>query len=322
MWKTVVRRFLILIPQLAALSVLIFVLAQFMPGDAIRGLIGPDTDAAAIEALREAHGLNDPWPVQYVRWMRGILLEGDFGRSITHNRPVTDVIGQNMGNTVRLSIFTTILMYLIAVPLGIVAGRRNGTLPDKVILIYTFLALSMPTIVLAIIMLFTFGFNLGWFPRMGSIDIHAFMAGGWTAVFSRLHHLILPGITGALLTVVGTIYFLRNEIIDIKVSDFVTTARSKGVPEQRVYTRHILRNALLPVAGGMGASIATVFVGSVFIETIFTFPGMGQLFVTSLNSRDFPVANALIMFYAVVGVVAGLLADITIMIVDPRIRIK
>ncbi|MCL2558611.1 MAG: ABC transporter permease, partial [Treponema sp.] len=289
---------------------------------AIRGLIGPDTDAAALADLRQALGLNDPWPVQYARWMRGILFEGDFGRSISHNRPVTAVIGDNLMNTVRLSILMTVLLYLIAVPLGIIAGRRDGTLADKAILFYTFLAFSMPTIVLAVLLLFTFGFSLGWFPVMGSINIHASLAGGSAAFWSRLEHLILPAVTGALLGVVSVIYFLRNEIIDVKNSDFVTTARSKGVPENRVYSRHILRNALLPVAGGMGASIAAILVGSIFIEMIFSYPGMGQLFITSLTQRDWPVANTLIMFYAVVGVVGGLLADITTMIVDPRIRIK
>jgi peptide/nickel transport system permease protein len=128
--------------------------------------------------------------------------------------------------------------------------------------------------------------------------------------------------TGAILGGTATIYYLRNQIIDVQSSDFVTTARSKGTPERRVYTRHILRNAILPIAGGMGASIALVFTGSIFIETVFSINGMGQLFVNSVSGRDWPVANALIMFYAFVGVMAGLLADLTIMLVDPRIRIK
>jgi len=323
MWKTVVRRLLILIPQLIALSLIIFALAQFMPGDAVRGLISPDMDPGMVQELREIHGLNDPWYVQYARWLRSIVFDQDFGRSIAHGgRPVTAVIGDNMMNTIRLSIVTTILFYLFAIPLGIISGRKNGRWPDKIILFYTFLALSMPTIVLALIFLLVFGFNLGWFPRMGSVNIMADMAGGMSAFISRLHHLVLPALTGALLTIVGTVYFLRSQIIDVQTSDFVTTARAKGVPENKIYTRHILRNSMLPIAGGIGASIATVFIGSVFIETIFTFPGMGQLFITSLTQNDWPVAKTLIMFYAIVGVVAGLFADIVIMLVDPRIRIK
>jgi peptide/nickel transport system permease protein len=239
-----------------------------------------------------------------------------------HNTPVTTVIGDRMMNTVRLSIVTTIFLYAFALPMGIIAGRRYGKLPDKTILFYTFLALSMPTVVLSLLMIFTFAFRLGWFPSMGTISITASFAGGWESVLSRLHYLILPSVTGALLGSVGTIYYLRNEIIDTQTSDFVTTARSKGVPESKVYTRHILRNSILPVAGGMGASIALVFTGSIFIENVFSYQGMGLLFIQSLQGRDWPVANTLIMFYAAIGVVAGLFADLTIMIVDPRIRIK
>jgi peptide/nickel transport system permease protein len=322
MWKMVVRRLLILIPQLIGLSLIIFIIAHhFIPGDALRGLVGPDSPPGEHQRLRDEAGLNDPWYEQYARWMSGAI-RGDFGRSLSHQRPVTTVIGESMMNTVRLSITTTLLLYAIAIPLGIMAGRRHGKWPDKTILFYTFLALSMPTIVLSLLMIFAFSFKLGWFPAMGSISVMASFEGGWAAVLSRLHYLILPSMVGALLGVVGTIYYLRNEIIDTQTSDFVTTARSKGVPENKVYTHHILRNSILPVAGGMGASIAGVFVGSIFIETVFTFNGMGMLFFSSLVGRDWPVANTLIMFYAIISVFAGLFADITIMIVDPRIRIK
>jgi len=322
MWKTVVRRLLILIPQLMILSILVFVLAQFMPGDPLRGRFTPDTDAETIQRMRDRYGLDDPLHIRYLNWVSSAL-QGDFGTSMAHpGRPVTAVIGENMMNTVRLSIVTTILLYLMAIPLGIIAGRKQGKLPDKIILFYTFLALSMPTIVLALILILTLGFNLQWFPRMGSVDVLAAFEGGWTAFVSRMHHLVLPSLTGALLGIVGIIYFLRNEIIDTQTSDFVTTARSKGVPEGRVYSRHILRNSMLPIAGGIGGSITAVFVGSVFIETVFTFNGMGLLFMTSVSGGDWPVANALIMFYAVLGVVGGLLGDIIIMLVDPRIRIK
>jgi len=322
MWKTVVRRLVILIPQLLALSIIVFVLAQFMPGDPLRGRFTPEMDVEMMEAIRARYGLDDPLHVRYANWVMNAF-RGDFGTSMAHpGRPVTVVIGENMMNTVRLSIMTTILVYLMAIPLGIIAGRKHGKLPDKIILFYTFLALSMPTIVLALVLLLSLGFNLQWFPRMGSIDVMASFQGGWAAFASRIHHLVLPSLTGALLGIVGIIYFLRNEIIDTQTADFVTTARSKGVPEGRVYSRHILRNSMLPIAGGIGSSITAVFVGSVFIETVFTYNGMGLLFITSVSGGDWPVANALIMFYAILGVVGGLLGDIVIMLIDPRIRIK
>jgi peptide/nickel transport system permease protein len=321
MWKTVVRRLLILIPQLIGLSVIIFMLAQIMPGDALRGQLEPGMPPGEINRMREEFGLNDPWHVQYVRWV-GNVFRGDLGRSLQHRVAVTTVIGDNMMNTVRLSIMTTVFMYLIALPLGIIAGRKHNRWPDKTILFYIFIFFSIPTVVMAILMIFVFAFRLNWFPAMNSVSVIAAFQGGWAMVRSRLHHLVLPSLTGAILGGTTIIYYLRNQVIDIQSSDFVTTARAKGTPERRVYTHHILRNAMLPIAGGMGASIAFVLTGSVFIETVFSINGMGQLFVNSVTGRDWPVANTLIMFYAIVGVVAGLLADLTIMIVDPRIRIK
>ncbi|MCL2285264.1 MAG: ABC transporter permease [Firmicutes bacterium] len=334
MWKTIVRRFLIMIPQLLALSVLIFLLASVMPGDALRGRITPDMSPAILEELRERHGLNDPWYVQYGRWMRALILERDFGTSTRHNRPVMDIVGDRIGNTVRLSALTTLFTYLLAIPLGLLAGRKHGRPVDKVIMLYTFIALSMPTVVLAIINLLIFGFGTNFalfgfaigrdiaiFPVTGSVDPRA-TAGTIGYFISRLHHLILPAFTLASISTIGIIYFLRSEIIDYETSDFVTTARSKGVPEKKIYKNHVLRNAFLPVAGGMGGIIAGLFSGSIFIETIFSYPGMGELFLTAITDRDFPVVNMLIMFFAVLSVISMLVSDIIITIVDPRIRIK
>jgi peptide/nickel transport system permease protein len=321
MWKTIVRRFLILIPQLLILSLLIFLLAQYMPGDALRGIITPDTSPDQVRYLRELHGLDDPWFVQYTRWLRAIVFEFDFGMSVSHSRPVLDVIGERMMNTIRLSALTTLFTYMLAIPLGILAGRKHDSLIDRGIMVYTFIALSMPTVVLSIINLLIFGFNLGWFPVTGSVNPTA-AAGTFAFFLSRMHHLLLPAITLALISTTSIIYYLRSEIIDFETSDFVLTARSKGVPENKIYTGHILRNAFLPIASSVGFVVAALFTGSVFIETTFSYPGMGQLFINSITGRDFPVANVLIMFYAVLTVISITLSDIIITVIDPRIRIK
>ncbi|MCL2056038.1 MAG: ABC transporter permease [Oscillospiraceae bacterium] len=321
MWKTIARRLLILVPQLFALSLLIFLLAQLMPGDALRGFIGPGTHPDLLERLREHHGLNDPWYQQYWRWLTAVL-QGDMGNSITFQRPVIAVIGDRIGNTMLLSIMASLFTYLIAVPLGILAARHKGTSLDRGTMIYTFVALSIPTVVMGLINILVFALTLGWFPPFGAVELSAHAAGGWTAFSSRIYHALLPAFTMAFLGTVSIIYYLRNEIIDNDSSDFVTTARSKGVPENEVYTRHILRNALLPVAGSAGALVVLIFSGSIFIETVFTFQGMGQLFISSIRGRDFPVANALIMFYAILNTLAILVTDIVITIIDPRIRIK
>ena len=320
MWKTIVRRLIILIPQLVVLSLLIFFLASMMPGDALRGNIGPDVTMEQYMAMREAHGLNDPWYVQYFRWV-GAIFQGDFGRSLTHNRPVTDLIGERMANTVRLSILTTLFTYALAIPLGIIAARKKGTIIDRSIMIYTFIALSMPSLVLGLINIMVFGFQLSIFPTMGSVD-PTVASGSMAYWLSRIEHLILPALTMALISTVAIIYFLRSEIIDNESSDFAITARSKGVPQKRVYTKHILRNSLLPIAGGFGFIIVGLFTGAIFIERVFSFHGMGDLFFSSLVGRDFPVANVLIMFYAVMSIIGFLTTDILLSLIDPRIRIK
>jgi len=322
MWKTIVRRLLILIPQLFLLSLIIFAVGDNMPGDPLRGLIGPGMTMDQMHEQRELHGLNDPWYIRYGRWMGGILTRFDFGTSIHQMQPVTEVIGNSISNTFRLSLLTLIFTYMIALPLGIIAARKKNTFIDKGIMIYTFVALSMPTIVFGLINKMIFGFYLGWFPTRGTVTSEANMAGGWTAFVSQMHHAVLPAITLALISTVGIIYFLRSEIIDSDTSDYVMTARAKGVPEGKVYTGHILRNAMLPIAGSFGAIIASLFTGSILIETVFTYNGMGMLFITSILSHDWPIANTLILFYAILTAISILLSDIIITIIDPRIRIK
>jgi peptide/nickel transport system permease protein len=274
------------------------------------------------DRLVEMYGLNDPWYQQYFRWMGDILLRGDFGESFTFYRPVTAVIGERMGNTLRLALATTVFTYLLAIPLALLSARFKGRPLDKAVMFYTFFALSTPTLVFGLVNILIFAITLNWFPPLGAVDVSAYLTGGWTAFWSQIYHLLLPAFTLAFLSTTGTIYFLRNELIDNDSADFVTTARSKGVPENKVYTRHILRNALLPVAGQAGIVVTGLFAGSIFIERVFTFQGMGQLFLESIMSRDFPVANTLIMFYAVLTALAILITDIVITVIDPRIRIK
>lgn len=248
MWKTVLRRLLMMIPQIIILSIIAFFVAKMMPGDPFTGLIDPNIDPAIIEQKRIAAGYYDPIPVQYFRWV-GNLLQGDFGQSVIFKQPVVDVIMQRLNNTIGLSLLTMVLTYLIALPLGMIAGRYQNSLADKIIGVYNFLTFSTPTFVFAILMLWMFGFSLGWFPTRGSIDGGV---EGFAAILSRLHHMILPAITMAILSTTVTIQYLRTGIIDAKSQDYVRTARAKGVPERVVYNRHIFRNSILPIASFLG----------------------------------------------------------------------
>jgi peptide/nickel transport system permease protein len=309
-----------MIPQLIALSILVFGLAKMMPGDPFTGMITPETDPARIEELKEELGLNDPLPVQYIRWVKNAL-QGDFGKSYTFQRDVASLIGERALNTFWLSFVSVILLYLIAIPLGILAGRYQQSRLDKTIVFYSFITYAIPTFVLSLLFLYIFGYKLQWFPTGGSVDIEV-EPGTIQYIWNRFYHILLPAITYAILGTTGVIQYLRSEIIDAKTMDYVRTARSKGVPMRKIYTKHIFRNSFIPIAAFLGFTITGLLGGSIFIETIFGYPGMGQLFVSSIASRDYSVICALVMLYGFLTLLGSLLSDIILSIVDPRIRIE
>ena len=320
MWKTILRRVLLMLPQIFILSVLAFLIAKMMPGDPFTGLITPETDPNTIEALRVKSGFYDPLPVQYWNWISKAF-RGDFGQSYTYKYEVTKLIGQRIGNTVWLSLLTLILTYLIALPLGMIAGRFQNSWADKAIVVYTFITYSIPVFVFALILLWLFGYTLGWFPTRGSVDSDV-VAGTMGYYVNKFHHMILPAFTMAILSTTGTIQYLRTGVIDAKSQDYVRTARAKGVPENVVFNRHIFRNSILPIAAFLGYEFTGLIGGSVFIENIFSYPGMGNLFVSSISSRDYSVILALLLLFGTATLLGTLLSDIIMSIVDPRVRVQ
>ena len=320
MWKTILRRVLLMLPQIFILSVLAFLIAKMMPGDPFTGLITPETDPNTIEALRVKSGFYDPLPVQYWNWISKAF-RGDFGQSYTYKYEVTKLIGERIGNTVWLSLLTLILTYLIALPLGMIAGRFQNSWADKAIVVYTFITYSIPVFVFALLLLWLFGYTLGWFPTRGSVDSDV-VAGTLGYYINKFHHMILPAFTMAILSTTGTIQYLRTGVIDAKSQDYVRTARAKGVPENVVFNRHIFRNSILPIAAFLGYEFTGLIGGSVFIENIFSYPGMGNLFVTSITGRDYSVILALLLLFGTATLLGTLLSDIIMSIVDPRVRVQ
>ncbi len=319
MWKTIVRRVLIMIPQLFILSLLIFILAKQMPGDPFTGLITPETDPNVIEELRIKAGFYDPWYVQYYNWVANAA-QGDLGQSYRAKKPVADIIGDRAMNTFLLSFLSVIFLYVLAIPLGVLAGRYQDSFLDKSIALYSFISYAIPTFVLSLIFLYIFGYRLMWFPTSGTVDI-GLDHGTWAYYWDKFYHLILPAATYAILGTTGIIQYLRTEIIDSKTMDYVKTARSKGIPMKKVYSRHIFRNSLLPIAAFLGFTITGLLGGSIFIENVFAYNGMGKLFIESINGRDYSVITALVMLYGFLALLGSLLSDIILSIVDPRIRI-
>lgn len=319
MWKTVLRRFLIMIPQLIILSILVFFLAKLMPGDPFAGMINPNTDPREIAKLRQEYGLNDPAWVQYCRWV-GNMFHGDLGQSYIQHVPVASLIWDRAVNTFWLSLLTVILTYAIAIPMGISAGRHQDEWQDSAIRVFNYITFAVPGFVFYILALWLFGFTLGWFPISGSVSASA--SGFWAVLGSRLYHMILPAILYAAITTTSIVQYLRTGIVDNKVEDYVRTARSKGVPENVVFHKHILRNSLLPIAAFLGNTITGLLSGSMIIETVFSYPGMGKLFLDSIGQRDYTTLTALIMLFGILTLLGNLLSDIIMSIVDPRIRVK
>lgn len=295
-------------------------MAQFMPGDALTGQVDPNIPIEIKEQIRDKLGLNDPWHIQYGKWITGAV-QGDFGDSFRFKMPVTDLIGQRIVNTFWLSFATLIFTYIIAVPLGITSGRYNDTWLDQAITGYTYLGFATPLFIFALVMLWVFGYQFGWFPTSGSVA-PGLSPGSFEYVLSKLKHLLLPAFSMALITTVTTVQYLRSEIVDTKEKDFIITARAKGASESRVYNRHILRNSLLPIAASFGWEITNLISGTVFVERIFGYPGMGLLFLDSILQRDYSVVTALVLLFGIASILGALLSDIILSVVDPRIRIK
>ncbi|GGE56882.1 oligopeptide ABC transporter permease [Priestia taiwanensis] len=322
MWKFILRRILIMIPQLVLLSALAFALAKAMPGDVLSEQIdmNPDITAEHAAELREKMGLNDSWYVQYANWAKG-LAQGDFGYSFKYKMPIEDLFAERVDKTLLLSICILITTYILAIPLGIVSGRWHEKWPDRIITGYSYLAFATPTFIFALIVLFVFGFILNWFPTGGSVDIYA-EAGTLEYYISKAKHLVLPTLSGALIATTATIQYLRSEIVDSKIKDFVRTARAKGVPESKIYSRHILRNSFIPIAAFLGYEITGLIGGQIILERIYSYPGLGDLFINSIMSRDYPVMVAFIMVGGLASLFGTLLSDIILSTVDPRIRIQ
>ena len=319
MWKTILKRVLIMIPQLILLSMIVFILAKMMPGDPFTGLINPNSSQATINHLKHVYGLDDPVPVQYLRWVKN-LLHGDFGQSYIQHVSVSSLIADRAQNTFWLSLLSTLLLYGIAIPMGIAAGKHEGEWQDRAISIFNYVTYAIPGFVFYLLGLWLFGFTLGWFPISGTVSANA--SGFWGVFWSRLDHMILPAILYAIISTTGTVQYLRTGIIDNKVEDYVKTARSKGVPEKVVFNKHILRNSFLPIAAFLGNTITGLLGGSMIIETVFSFPGMGKLFLDSIAQRDYTTLTALIMIYGTLTLLGNLLSDIIMSLVDPRIRVK
>ncbi|MEH7097585.1 oligopeptide ABC transporter permease [Neobacillus vireti] len=320
MLKYAFRRILGMIPMLFLISIVVFTLAKLMPGDSLTGEIDPrNTNPQYIAEMRAKLGYNDPLPKQYVRWM-GDFIQGDFGKSTRFKIPVAEIISEKIPNTLLLGFSSIIITYLFAFFMGLYSGRKPYTLGDNIIGGLNYLGLSIPSFIAGVFAIFFFSFTLDWFPSNGSVDIGV-TEGTIEFWQSRLHHVLLPAVVLGLLSTASYTQFLRNDIIENSRKDFVRTARAKGTPERKIYNVHILRNSIIPLITFLGFDLVAIISGAIITETIFTYPGLGQLFLQSVGTRDYPVLMTLTMMFSFLTLIGNLIADILYGVVDPRIRL-
>ena len=305
MLQYVGRRILATIPTLIGLSILVFSIVHLVPGDPIRALLAESgATAEVMEAIREQWGLNDPLPVQYIRWLSRAV-RGDLGRSISYKRPVAEIILDQLPNTLCLAMAGTAVAIVVGGALGIASALKRDSWLDNLFMIIALVGISVPTFWSGLLAILIFAVTLHWLPITGT--------GG-------LKQLIMPaGILG--LVASGTIArLMRSTTLEVLGADYIRTARAKGLPERMVILRHALRNALIPVITVVGLQLGTLMNGAVVLEMVFARPGIGSLAVLSILSKDIPVVQGTVLFGALIYVLVNMVVDILYTFVDPRIR--
>ncbi|MFY9210139.1 MAG: ABC transporter permease [Aestuariivita sp.] len=308
----IVQRILAAIPVMGFVALFVFLLLRLTPGDPAAIIAGDTATPQQLEAIRDSLGLNDPLFVQFFSWI-GQLLQGDFGTSILSGQPVIDLITDRMEPTISLALTTIILSVVIAVPLGVIAAWKQGTLIDRFVMLLSVLGFSVPVFVIGYLMISAFSMSLGWFPVQGFRPIGE-------GVGPFFHRIALPTVTLTLLYIALIARITRTSMLEILGDDYVRTARAKGLPEHKVLMRHALRNCSVPIITVIGIGFALIISGVVVTESVFNLPGLGRLTVDAVLSRDYPVIQAVILLASLIYVVINLLIDIAYVLLDPRIR--
>lgn len=319
MYQYVVRRVLFSLPVLILITVLFFFLAQALPGDAVLATMSPNAGpvSASVIAQRRAElGLNHPWPIRYVLWLKQVV-RGNLGTSYTMNVPVSTLLGLRLPPTLELMGVSLVMSIIIGVVIGVVSALYQYSALDYIVTVFGFVGVSVPVFFLGLLLMYIFSLQLGLFPSSG---MHT--AGQSTGLIDNLWHLVLPATALTVLRTAVFARYVRSSMLDVINQDFITVCRAKGVPERRIIWRDALRNALVPVITVIGMNIPVLLAGAVFIETVYQWPGMGLLFVTAVNERDSPVIVAVGLLVTIGVLLANLFTDLAYTVVDPRIRLE
>jgi peptide/nickel transport system permease protein len=298
---------------LLIVSMIGFAILHLAPGGPLSQFAASgDMTQEDLDRLSRQLGLDRPLPVQYADWLWR-MLRGDWGVSFRDQQPVLSVIGSHVGATLELMLTSTLLAMMIGAWVGILGAIRRYSLFDALATIGSMIALSIPTFWFGLVVIYVFSVGLGWLPAGNRSTI------GDESFLDRLHHIIGPCIVLALVSTAVWSRYMRSSMLDVIHQDYIRTARSKGIPERRILIHHAVRNALLPMITITGLHVPTLLSGALVTETVFTWPGMGRLFLDSISYRDYPVVMGILMFTAVLVLLGSLLADLLYHVADPRL---
>jgi peptide/nickel transport system permease protein len=310
MLNYILKRIMLLIPTLLLVSIISFSILYIIPGDPAETILtgpGGGADPRAVEEFRIQRGLDKPYHIQYIKWLNN-LLHGNFGYSYRTEQPVLGPILSTFRATLKLAVASMIISLIISIPLGIISAVKQYSLIDNVSMVGAMIGVSMPNFWQGLLLILLFAVYLGWFPVAGYGD------------HGDLEHIILPAITLGTSSAAITTRLMRSSMLETIGQDYIQAARAKGLPERIVIGKHALKNALIPVVTMAGLNFGYLLDGSVVVETIFAWPGIGKLTVDSIYARDYPMIQGCILFVAIVYTIVNLTVDLLYTYLDPRIR--
>ena len=305
MHKYIIKRIISVIPVLLGVTFLLFSLMHITPGDPMRILLGENAPPEAVAEMRAELGLDDPFAVQYFRWLRRAVFEGDLGFSYRTRRPVSTEIMERLPTTLILGTAAITISVVIGVPFGVISAVKHNSIFDRFSMVVSIAGVSMPTFWEALLLILLFAVRLDWLPSSG---------------FDSFPHIILPAFTLGTNGIAVFARLTRATMLEVIRQDYIRTSRAKGQTEFITISRHALRNALIPVVTVVGLWFGGMIAGSVIVESIFSIPGLGRLTVDSINARDFPVVQGGVLLMAVTFSLVNLAVDILYAFLDPRIK--
>lgn len=304
----IIRRLLEMIPVLIGITLFAFIMIQLIPGDPIVIMLGGRASDAAIAAAHEKFGLDQPLPTQYILFLRNAV-QGDLGMSITQRTPVTNILGLHLVPSLFLLVYSGLIAVALAIPLSVISARKSEQPVDHAIRLIGMTTFAMPPFWIGLLFILFFGLTLKMFP----------IAGWGEGFFGHLHSLFLPALVIGLYLAPMLIQSLRESLLEIMQADFVEAARAKGLSENRVMFKHVLRNALIPMITILSVNVGWLIGGAVVVETVFAIPGLGRLLIQSVLYRDYPTIQGLTLLFGILVMTVNLLADVSYAIIDPRV---